>query len=108
MGSKGTKSEYKKVAEERILYLFAQLNNTKDPLFSKNCARLIRAICLRYNIRLKKEQKEIFCKNCFSVFRLEPPKIRIKSIKKNGKDLVQKKIICSYCGNSTILNYKKN
>lgn len=107
MSNKGSKSEYQKVARERIAYLLAQIGATKDKEFGRNCAKLIRALCLRYNIRLTKEQKSTFCKHCFSVFRLEKPKIRIKTIKKAGKEYIQKKIICSICNKETTFNFLK-
>jgi RNase P subunit RPR2 len=107
VSNKGARSEYKKVAEDRILYLLAQIGMTTDTEFGKNCAKIVRGICLRHNIRLKKEQKEVFCKACFSVFRLEKPKVRVKTIKKGGKKLIQKKTICNVCGKETTSNYNK-
>jgi len=107
MGNRGARSEYKKVAEERILYLLAQIGITTDKEFGKNCAKTVKALCLRHNIRLNKEQKEVFCKGCFSVFRLNESKIRIKTITKNRKKLIQKRIVCNFCGKETTSNYSK-
>jgi len=93
---------------------------------------MIRKLSLRYNVRLNKEDKLtfcqetnsekdriisgpkticesklVFCKSCFAPFHLVKPKIRIKTIKKNKIDYIQKKILCTNCENILTINYKK-
>ena len=54
------------IAEERIIILFnlARKELDKHPERSKRYVQLARKICLRYNVRLPKDMKKIFCKNC--------------------------------------------
>ncbi|MDD4983215.1 MAG: hypothetical protein PHH82_00025 [Candidatus ainarchaeum sp.] len=103
---KSKRSDFQEVARERIDYLLKQINTTKDPLFASNCAKLISKLCLKHNVRLEKDEK-VFCKSCFSCFSLEKPKIRIKTIKKNGQEYLQKRTICARCSKTTTRNYKK-
>ena len=103
---KSKKSVFQEVAKNRIDCLLDQILTTEDKEFCKNCAKLISRICLRYNIRLEKEEK-IFCKSCFSCFNLEKPKIRTKTIKKDGQKYLQKRIICPNCNKIATFNYKK-
>ncbi|MDI6798437.1 MAG: ribonuclease P protein component 4 [Candidatus Aenigmarchaeota archaeon] len=75
---------YLKIAKERIQILFdlAEKEFRKHPERSKRYVELARKIGLRYNIRLTKEQKKKFCKNCNSL--LIPglsSQVRVKSKK---------------------------
>jgi len=77
--------QYLKIAKERIEILFglAEKEFSKHPERSRRYIELARKIGLRYNIRLSKEQKRKFCKNCNSL--LIPGKtsqVRIKSDKR--------------------------
>ena len=55
-----------KIAKERIQILFslAEKEFKLHPERSKRYIELARKIGLRYNVRLSKEQKRRFCKNC--------------------------------------------
>ena len=67
---RGRKPEWqRKIAKERIKILFelAEKEFKKHPERSKRYIQLARKIGLRYNIRLTKEQKRKFCKNCNSL-----------------------------------------
>jgi ribonuclease P protein subunit RPR2 len=74
-----------KIAKERIQILFdlAEKEFKKHPERSKRYVELARKIGLRYNIRLPKQLKRKFCKNCNSL--LIPgltARVRINSKKK--------------------------
>lgn len=58
-----------KIAKERIQILFslAEKEFRKHPERSKRYVELARKIGLRYNVRLPKELKRMFCKNCNSL-----------------------------------------
>jgi ribonuclease P protein subunit RPR2 len=58
-----------KIARERIQILFdlAEKEFKKHPERSRRYVELARKIGLRYNIRLPKELKKKFCKNCNSL-----------------------------------------
>jgi ribonuclease P protein subunit RPR2 len=58
-----------KIAKERIQILFdlAKKEFKKHPERSKRYIQLLRKIGLRYNVRLPKEIKRSFCKNCNSL-----------------------------------------
>ncbi|MEM7821429.1 MAG: ribonuclease P protein component 4 [Candidatus Aenigmatarchaeota archaeon] len=58
----------KKIAKERIEILFnlAEKELKKHPERSRRYVELARKIGLRYNVRLKKELKRKFCKECNS------------------------------------------
>jgi len=67
---RGKKSfRYLKIAKERIEILFnlAEKEFRKHPKRSRRYIELAREIGLRYNMRLTKEQKKRFCKNCNSL-----------------------------------------
>ena len=55
-----------KIAKERIDILFALAKKElkKHPKRSRRYVELARKIGLRYNVRLPKELKRTFCKNC--------------------------------------------
>jgi len=92
--TRGKKPEYQtKIARERIgiLFGFAEKELKEHPKRSKRYVELARKIGMRYNIRLGKEQKRKFCKNCNSVLksgvtsqqRTEKGKLIIKCTKCN-------------------------
>ncbi len=69
------KPEYQlNIAKERIEILFnlAEKEFHKHPARSRRYVQLARKIALRYNIRLSKEMKRKFCKNCNNLLK---PKI---------------------------------
>jgi len=94
------KKNAKKVAQERIKYLFELVktknNNSYESSLKKNALKLIYKIRLRYNIRLSQTEKMSFCKFCFNPYK--HPKIRFRKIKKNKETYLQKIIICENCG----------
>ncbi len=61
--------QYLKIAKERIQILFnlAEKEFKKHPERSKRYVELARKIGLRYNVRLSREFKRKFCKNCNSL-----------------------------------------
>lgn len=72
MRIKARKPEWqKKIAKERISILFnlAERELNKHPERSRRYVELARKIGLRYNIRLPKELKRKFCKNCNTLLR---------------------------------------
>jgi ribonuclease P protein subunit RPR2 len=65
--ARGKKPEYQlKIAKERINILLglADKEFPKHPKRSKRYIELARKIGMRYNVRLTKQQKRKFCKNC--------------------------------------------
>ncbi len=58
-----------KIARERIAILFdlAEKEFRKHPERAQRYIELARKIGMRYNVRLTKEQKRKFCKNCNSL-----------------------------------------
>jgi len=67
---RGKKPEWqKRIAKERIKILFdlAEKEFEEYPERSRRYIELARKIGLRYNIRLPKELKRKFCKNCNSL-----------------------------------------
>ncbi len=86
----------RKIARERIERLFelARINLNTHPERSRRYVQLARKIGMRYNVRLRKEQKRSFCKKCNQL--LIPGKtslVRLDSKKK------LKIIKCLNCGN---------
>ena len=71
-----------KIAKERIEILFnlAEREFRKHPERSKRYVGLARKIGLRYNVRLSKELKKSFCKNCNTLLKPEvSSKVRLDS-----------------------------
>ncbi|MEM5798391.1 MAG: RNAase P [Candidatus Aenigmatarchaeota archaeon] len=60
---KGKRTE-KRIAQERIEKLFSLAQKEKNHELANRYARLIWRLCLRYNIRLGKEQKRRICRRC--------------------------------------------
>ena len=89
------------IARERIerLLELAREELDKNPERSRDYVKLARKIGLKYNARLKKEQKRSFCKKCNQLLIPEKPsKVEIDSKKKS---IIIK---CLNCGN--IYRYK--
>jgi len=83
----------KKIAEERIQILFdlAEKEFKKYPERSSRYVELARKIGLRYNIRLPKETKRKFCKNCNTLLK---PGLTSK-IRFQNKTLTIKCVVCN-------------
>jgi ribonuclease P protein subunit RPR2 len=84
------------IAKERIerLLELARDEFDKKPERSRDYIKLARKIGMRYNVRLKKEQKRTFCKKCNQLLIPEKTsKVEIDSKKK------LKIIKCLNCGN---------
>ncbi len=86
--------KYKAIAKIRINYLFNLLLQSDE--FDKTAIKAIEKIRLKYNIRLSKDQKMVYCRFCKSKY--INPKIRFKKIKKNHLSNMQKIITCDFCG----------
>jgi len=84
------------IAKERIERLFelAREEFNKNPERSRNYIKMARKIGMRYNVRLKIEQKRNFCKKCNQLFiPKKTSKVEIDSKKR------LKSIKCLNCGN---------
>ena len=55
-----------KIARERMAILIAEAQSTKDFTLSKRYIELAKKIGMRYNVRLPKKAKRVFCKYCFA------------------------------------------
>jgi len=91
------------IAKERIdrLLELAKEEFNKNPGRSRDYIKLARKIGMRYNVRLKKEQKQSFCKKCNQL--LIPKKTSIVEIDSKKKSKIIK---CLNCGN--IYRYPHN
>ena len=91
----------KKIAEERIQILFslAKKEMSRKPERSKRYIELARKIGQRFNVRLAKEMKRTFCKECNTI--LVPGKTSKVRIDSKTKNIVIK---CENC--NTIYRYK--
>jgi len=102
---RGRKPEWqRRIAKERIRILFelAEKEFKAHPERSRRYIQLARKIGLRYNVRLSKELKRKFCKNCNSL--LIPgfsSRVRIKSKEK----IVE--VECLNCGKIYRYPYSK-
>lgn len=97
-GRRRTKEDIR-IAEERILWLFKVAREFFDKGWvdhSKRCLELARKIGMRYNVRIPKHLKRLFCKQCNSL--LLPGRTATVRVKK-GRIIVR----CQQCGN--ILRY---
>jgi len=98
------KQKYIDIAKERIerLLELAREEFEKNPERSRDYIKLARKIGMRYNVRLKKEQKRSFCKKCNQLLIPEKnSKVEIDSEKK------LKIIKCLNCGNIYRYPYKR-
>jgi ribonuclease P protein subunit RPR2 len=84
-----------KIAEERIAILLdlAEREFAKYPERTKRYVQLARKIGLRYNVRLSKGQKRMFCKACNSL--LIPGRTSQVRLKSEKKVVEVKCLICS-------------
>lgn len=92
------------IAKERIerLLKLAKDEFDKNPERSRDYVKLARKIGMRYNVRLKKEQKRSFCKKCNQLLiSNKSSKVEIDSKKK------LKIIKCLNCGNIYRYQYNK-
>ena len=68
-----------KIAKERIEILFSLADKEfkKHPDRTRRYVELARKIGLRYNVRLPKEEKRKFCKNCNTLLKPGTSKVRL-------------------------------
>lgn len=59
--------EMKKIAKERIKYLFEQARKAfnKNPALSNRYVTLARKLSMKYKVRIPRELKRKFCKHCY-------------------------------------------
>lgn len=57
------------IAKERIEILLKYALNEKKTERARRYVELARKIAMKYNIRLKREQKRLFCKWCNNIYR---------------------------------------
>ena len=96
MRSRSEKPDWQqRIARERIQILFnlAEKNLGKHPERSKRYVELARKIGLRYNVRLPKDTKRSFCKNCSSL--LIPGKTSSIRLDSNRKAIIIKCLRCN-------------
>jgi ribonuclease P protein subunit RPR2 len=91
------------IAKERmsILFSLAKKELGKHPERSRRYIELAKKIGLRYNIRLSRELKRGFCKNCNTL--LVSGKTCINRLDSAKKTI---NIICKNCGNIIRIPYK--
>jgi len=84
----------RRIARERIRILFelAKKNLDEHPERSKRYIQLMRKIGLRYNVRLPKNIKRSFCKNCNTL--LVPGKTSIIRLNRREKTVRVKCLVC--------------
>jgi ribonuclease P protein subunit RPR2 len=96
MRKKSKKPEWQlRIARERIEILFELAKNELKghPERARRYVELARKIGLRYNLRLSKEKKRLFCKKCNTLLYIGET---AKEVKKNLPNL--KFIKCLNCG----------
>lgn len=62
--------EMKEIAEKRIIYLFEQAKDIfkKSPELASRYVSLAKKISMKYKVKISRELKRKFCKNCFTYF----------------------------------------
>jgi len=101
---RGKKAKWQiEIAKERINILFSLARKELDrhPERSRRYVELARKIGLKYNVRLSKEMKRSFCKNCNTL--LVSGKTCLNRIDSARKTI---NIICKNCGNIIRIPYK--
>ena len=90
------KPEYQtKIARERIDILFDEAKKADEDL-ARRYLRLAKKIGMRYNVKIGRERKKLFCKHCFTPFRAGRARL------KNGYLSRE----CKFCGKTTRMKYK--
>jgi len=89
-------------AKNNISYLFNLLEKRFMPKFDKSYLRDINRLSQGFNIRLTREQKLKFCKNCNTFFTTKTREIRFDSKNKT------KNIICKNCSTSRRFSYSSS
>ena len=84
-----------RIAKERIKILFdlAEKELKRHPERSRRYVQLARKIGLRYNVRLPKQLKRKFCKNCNTL--LKPGLTAERSVDNRNKTIVIKCLKCN-------------
>ena len=82
----------KKIARERIDYLLERAVKWKerDYELARRYVELARKIAMKYRVKLRPEQKRLFCKGCFYPYRSDRVRVRVKK----GRVIVT----CLNCG----------
>ena len=92
------------IAKERIKILFGLAENEfkENKKYANRYVELARKIGMRYNVKLPKELKRKFCKDCKSY--LVPG---INSVHRANKKQQALEVLCKNCGNKTRFPYRK-
>ena len=101
---KKEKENQKTIAKERIERLFKQASDVfaKNPARAHRYVQLAWKIAMRYNVRVPKELKMRYCRECHSF--LVPGKNSIVRIASGSKSLTVK---CLECGHIARFPYRK-
>ncbi len=98
---KNNKQLFKKIASERVLILFnqAELKFHEDFSLSDRYVTLARKIAMKYKVKIPRELKRRFCKNCFK-YLVPGNNCRVR--------LCQGKVVytCLSCKNITRFSYR--
>ena len=97
---KGFKNLKKDFAEKNISKLFKLLESNFFENYNKKYVKLILKISESFNIRLKRSQKQKFCRKCLTFFTSKNRKIRV------NKKLKAIEYICLECSNIKRYRYK--
>jgi len=92
------------IVSERIERLFelAKENLNKNPERSRDYIKLARKIGMKYNLRLKKEQKRSFCKKCNQLL-IQGKTSKVETYSKKKLKIIK----CLNCGNIYRYPYNK-
>lgn len=88
------------LANSNIDFFLNLLKNRFNPEFDKYYVREIERLSQGFNIRLKKDEKLLFCKKCKIFLDINSREIRLNNIHKT------KDIICKNCGFARKFRYK--
>lgn len=92
----------KQIARERIRILFRLAHEMRDnPVLSARYISLAREISMRQRLRLAKQQKRSFCKNC-GIYFVPGKNLRVRV--QHGKVVYT----CQECGNVVRIPIQKN
>lgn len=100
MNNKERKKIQKNYAKKNISFFFSLLKNRFEPSLDSFYIQEIQRFATSFNIRLSREEKLQFCKNCNCYWDNKSRQIRLNS------NLKTKDYICKNCGFTRRFKYK--
>lgn len=99
------RKRYLEIAKDRKKELIKIIKNSENKNIKNNAVKQLLKLELKNNLGRDTEEKGLYCKYCKKAY--IRPKIRVRIIRKNNKEILQKRYFCDNCGKEQRQNLQK-